>query len=611
VLLAACSGGSSTFQNSSTLRQDSAAMRSLHRDAVHPELVTRPGVTAKLVHGLPQVHFSAAFPGGGVVWVTDAGTNNVYLCTPTGCTAKGTGWNTPQGIAADSHYNVYVADTGNSRIVELSPNGNTTLAIYNDPGEYPASVNVARNGLLGVTNLCSAPSCGQGNVVFYAPGNTTGPTSTASALLYRIYDGAFDKSCNFYFDGFATSYYSDVEVGVVPHACAGGTKASNTGIGDVSFPGGVKVGMTNGLLNVDDQTGLIVHQYSLPSYTEGASIPLGGAGDPIGISLVNGDTCLWTADAGVLEANEYLDPQGGSPLYTISGFSLPIGVAATQFNQNYESCPPPPVEIINQFNRVPAGPTPTNFEIVLKGNLVQALCGPTNPPCLDQPVYGQFNPFCPPSQGPNNPCYPTVTYNSANNTTTVTYSGPGLYQNIPNKPGLYHFGIFATPYTGTGSLKPLSITSYWSYSGQSRIGGQSSVAQPSISINPPPPQGGSSSWAYAEVFVAAALTPSGPAAYGTWNYVPYNPQGSAQPKLTFTNWGSQPLYVVSSGIVPGLSVPTDPACFTNPSCPENMSILGILNFAGSPPPGESGSPFVPLTYPPPNVLAPAPVQGKL
>jgi hypothetical protein len=286
-----------------------------------------------------------------------------------------------------------------------------------------------------------------------------------------------------------------------------------------------------------------------------------------------------------------------------NGASSSLAPPATTMQQSLTQSQPDrgkrkhPAEIINQFNSVPQGPQPTNFEIVLQGNLVEAICGPTNPPCLDQPLYGPYNPFCPPSQGPSNPCYPTVTYNPSTNQTIVTYSGPTLYENIPGHTNYYHFGLFATP-DDTTSLKGIELTSYWSYPSSPNN------PQPIVSINSKAEPKGATKWAYAEVFVSVATTPNGPAVYGTWDDVAYVPNGTAQPRLSFKNYGKQVLYVLSSGIIPNQPVPSDPLCVTNPSCPEDMQILSILNFAGSPPPGDPSSSFVPLTYPPAKVLKP-------
>jgi hypothetical protein len=271
-----------------------------------------------------------------------------------------------------------------------------------------------------------------------------------------------------------------------------------------------------------------------------------------------------------------------------------------------------PTEIFNQFDTPPAASQqqPTNFEIVLSGNVVAALCGSTTAPCLDQPVFGPYNPFCPPSQGFNNPCYPTVTYNPTSNTTTVMYSGPTLYLNEPGYPGLVHFGLLATP-SQPNSLYGLVLSSYFSYSTLHHKRGRttSTSQQPIVNVEWKSNVQESSNWAYAEVFIDVALKPGGTPTYGTWNDVAYVPKGTAQPQLTFTNYGKQTLYVISSGIIPGQPVPTDPECQTDPACPENMTILGILNYAGSPPPGLPSSAFIPLKYPPAKVLKPTKPPG--
>jgi hypothetical protein len=267
-------------------------------------------------------------------------------------------------------------------------------------------------------------------------------------------------------------------------------------------------------------------------------------------------------------------------------------------------------EIFNQFDTPPATSQaqPTNFEIVLSGNVVSALCGSTTPPCLDQPVFGPYNPFCPPSHTRSNPCYPTVTYDPTSNTTTVTYSGPTLTYNEPGYPGLVHFGLLSTP-SQPGSVYGLVLSSYFSYGttlrrhGRGRSG-TSVTLEPIVNIDWKSKTQESANWAYAEVFIDVSLKPGGAATYGTWNDVAYVPKGSAQPQLTFTNYGKQTLYVVSSGIIPDQSAPSDPECQTDPACPEDMTILGALNYAGSPPPGSPSSLFVPLKFPPPKVLKP-------
>jgi hypothetical protein len=113
----------------------------------------------------------------------------------------------------------------------------------------------------------------------------------------------------------------------------------------------------------------------------------------------------------------------------------------------------------------------------------------------------------------------------------------------------------------------------------------------------------SKDWDYAEVYIDVSLTKGGSLAYGGWQEIGYVPRGSAQPKLQFLNYGTQPLYVHSAGIIINQGIPKG-QCLKNILCPANMAILASLNFPGSPPPGFPHSKFIPLKYPPPAVLKP-------
>jgi hypothetical protein len=112
---------------------------------------------------------------------------------------------------------------------------------------------------------------------------------------------------------------------------------------------------------------------------------------------------------------------------------------------------------------------------------------------------------------------------------------------------------------------------------------------------------------YALVFLAASFKPSGPATFGEWYFVPYTPNGSQQPTLTFTNGGRKPIYVSSSGIILNLRVPKDPDCQTDLLCSDNISLLHAENATDYPPPGSPHSKFKPLDNPP-TILYP---QGAL
>lgn len=253
-----------------------------------------------------------------------------------------------------------------------------------------------------------------------------------------------------------------------------------------------------------------------------------------------------------------------------------------------------PTEIWNVTESAP-NQTATDFEVTFAGDVTNDLTSTA----LPQP----YNPFCPPSNSYG--CPLGVTYNSGNDTTTVEFSGT-LAENIPPSDPCYpcyHFGLFGLyniQYQGVGGYKPAVA---WTYPRKIR---PTPWPWHFVAINPP--SAGVKKqmpWAYAELYIAVSLNPSGGLVSELWQEVGYVPKGSAQPKFTFDNYGKKKLYVRSSGVILNQPVPTDPACQQlSPPCPEDFDILATLNFAGSPPPGFSGSRFEPLKYPPPHVLKP-------
>jgi len=252
-----------------------------------------------------------------------------------------------------------------------------------------------------------------------------------------------------------------------------------------------------------------------------------------------------------------------------------------------------PAEIFNQILPYPApcqygsGPCPTDFEVVFKGDVTKDI-----PP--NEPLNVHEDAFCNPSQSQY--CSPTVTYNPSSNTTTIEWSGPTLFHNrTSGQPGV-HFGLMAGQDYKT-KVKQFEASSEWTYASTP------AQPQPIVSIAGKEPVK-SANWKYAIVYVAAS-TKQGAAQYATWSAVPYVASGSQQqPRFTFSNYGSQTLYVSSSGIVINVPVPSDPECLKTPACPENQAILAALQEVNYPPPGSSSSPFVKMQYPPPAVLKP-------
>jgi hypothetical protein len=238
-----------------------------------------------------------------------------------------------------------------------------------------------------------------------------------------------------------------------------------------------------------------------------------------------------------------------------------------------------PAEFFNEFDWAPTAPTPgpTDFEIVFQGN-VTGLIPPQN----------HRDPLTDPFPHPQ-PI--TIAYDPGANTTTVTFSGGAL------TPGhQYHFGLNQ----GFPSRPPLQpIAKVWTY------GSAPPAPLPIVAVAPPanlPPRG---PFKYAIIYLEAAFDQGG-LTYGSWYELPYIPGGANQPVFLFGNCGTRPLFLSNTGIELGMPVPTSPKCKKSPTCASNAKLLNNLNFTLTPPPGQTGSRFVPIEFPPPAVLPPNP-----
>jgi hypothetical protein len=237
-----------------------------------------------------------------------------------------------------------------------------------------------------------------------------------------------------------------------------------------------------------------------------------------------------------------------------------------------------PAEFFNEFDWAPTAPTPgpTDFEIVFQGNVTGLI-----------PHQNQHDPLTNAFTHPN-PI--TVVYNAAANTTTVTFSGS------PLTPGQrYHFGL-NQGFAHTPPLQP--IAKVWTY------GSAQPSPLPIVAVAPPANLPTHGHFNYAIIYLEAAFDQGG-LTYGSWYEVPYIPGGTDQPMFLFGNCGTQPLFISNTGIELGMPVPTSPKCKKNPTCAANGKLLNDLNFTLTPPPGQPGSRFVPIQFPPPAVLPPS------
>ena len=255
---------------------------------------------------------------------------NVYDDSGTLQATLTSGLANPQGMATDRMGNLYVANSGEQNILIWAAGfGGPPIAIA-DPDGVPSDVDVRDNGaFLGVTNILD--DNGGASVTFYRNGNRVG--NVTDPAFEMVYFGAFDKTGNFYFNGFNTS--GEVFVAVIAHATTGGrTVQYLTTDNTIGFPGGVQVN-NDGTISIGNQAGLAIYTYNPPSGGSlGAPISttvLGSSVDPVTFAFKIHNHNLYTADVGTLSANEFAYPAGGNPenVITISGATQPIGIAIT------------------------------------------------------------------------------------------------------------------------------------------------------------------------------------------------------------------------------------------------------------------------------------------
>jgi hypothetical protein len=294
----------------------------------NPASVARPDVVSGApiaVH--PFVNVAAMLAPGIKIFVSDALNSIVDIYNPSGkLLGQLAGLSEPQGIAADSKGNLYVADTVNSRIQIYAPPYNKKPKTLNDPGQYPVGVSVLNKGeFVAVMNISSTTG-GPSSIVLYKNGKAVKTISSPSS---RVYFGAFDGNGNLYVDGEDSN--GEVVLGEIAKLTTSGKILSSlTYTGTILFPGGIEV-TTAGKIAIGDQEAGTIYTFKQPKKGSLGSpvdtTPLTGSGDAATFAFTKSNKDLWIADA-INGAAKYAYPAGGNPLkiFSIPG-AEPIGVA--------------------------------------------------------------------------------------------------------------------------------------------------------------------------------------------------------------------------------------------------------------------------------------------
>jgi hypothetical protein len=275
-----------------------------------------------------------------LIFVSDAANGVVDIYPQAGKNQKMvgqiTGLTQPQGIATDKSGDLYVANTNSSDVLEYAPpyTGAPKMTI-SDPHEFPADVAISSDGVVAVTNICSAPKCAldSGNVELYAKGSTKScaTVSDSSFNFTRVMFGEFDSTGELYIDGMNGGYQTSF--GLVTGGCSATAITYLNYVYTVSFPGGIQIDKA-GHIAFSDQYNHIVDTFNPPVNdafgTPVSTTPLNGSTFPIGIAILASDTSLYAADSGGSGvAEEYKYTAGGKASNTIAAGGQPIGVAVT------------------------------------------------------------------------------------------------------------------------------------------------------------------------------------------------------------------------------------------------------------------------------------------
>jgi hypothetical protein len=134
-----------------------------------------------------------------------------------------------------------------------------------------------------------------------------------------------------------------------------------------------------------------------------------------------------------------------------------------------------------------------------------------------------------------------------------------------------------------------------------RAGNVAGPPIPAISVEASaiPASTDANSLSYAIVFVASSFTSATEEDMTAWYLIPY--VGSRRPNVALVNYGTQPVYVVASGIQDASTTPLRPG---NPFSPDNLRALNSLTNDATPA-GAGSSTFKPLSPVPPQIVAPS------
>jgi hypothetical protein len=167
-LVAGCSGGASSSQPAQ----------------VQPSVVAA-GKASHLIYSVSASNNTIDY------YVKGTGPNNPVAGSLSGS------FSNPEGIAIDSHGDIYVANSNAENILVYAAGSSSPTGSLDDPNEFPVGVAVGPDGTVYAANL-DGPIGASGDVVVYAPGSSE-PTQTLHAKCFlHVIGVALDKHGNLF-----------------------------------------------------------------------------------------------------------------------------------------------------------------------------------------------------------------------------------------------------------------------------------------------------------------------------------------------------------------------------------------------------------------------------
>jgi DNA-binding beta-propeller fold protein YncE len=270
-----------------------------------------------------------------LLYVSDAESGDLYVYSYPKAKLEGTitGLNAPEGECVDKAGDVFVANTGDTDVLEYAHGGTSPIATLSDSGYYPLGCAVdPTTGNLAVTNICGelyGQCVADGNLLIYPPAKGTPQSYTDSSIAEYFFCGYDDKG-NLYVDGLYNSNFAFAELR------RGHSSFTNVTLNTFIYqPGGVQWDGKYVAVGNEDLNNNIIYDFRI-SGTQGKLARPGGT--PLdGATLVvqfwiQGNAVIGPNHGGSGSVMFFKYPGGGSPTRVLDAFSTPIGSTVSMAN---------------------------------------------------------------------------------------------------------------------------------------------------------------------------------------------------------------------------------------------------------------------------------------